>query len=218
MSFKDANPRPGEPKGLAEKTSVWSSAKLSNPRVAPILELFSRDISAKRLIGGMIIGEDNPRLRSEDLPIEELNRVVATLLGGDPGDLPEALIPLYRLDDRADETAMLPVFDEQGLLPAKGSGPLEVSSNDTSGREDSEKTVDDCPSSAPLPSQATLLCELEDDDVRGEVSRVISPRLTRISKGSAPAPHAMRSACVLASWKHGAELPLAHLAFAGTKF
>ncbi|KAE8809709.1 hypothetical protein D1007_13597 [Hordeum vulgare] len=103
MSFKDANPELKELKGLLEKTSTWSSAKLSDPRAAPILERFSRHISAKRLTGGMIvkeflaqrlapiqahsrplwdyqIGDDNLRLWSEDLPTEELNRVVATLV------------------------------------------------------------------------------------------------------------------------------------------
>ncbi|KAE8812374.1 hypothetical protein D1007_10739 [Hordeum vulgare] len=57
MSLKDANPRLEEPKGQPEKTSAWSVAKLSNPRAAPILERFSRDISAKRLTGGMIVKE-----------------------------------------------------------------------------------------------------------------------------------------------------------------
>ena len=56
---------------------------------------------------------------------------MATMLGGDPVDLPEDLVPLYRLDDRADLIAVLPVFDERGLLPAEGSGPVEVSSSDT---------------------------------------------------------------------------------------
>ncbi|KAE8789578.1 hypothetical protein D1007_36223 [Hordeum vulgare] len=163
------------------------------------------------------IGDDKLRLWSQDLSTEELNKVVVTLLGGDPGDLPKALAPMYCLDDRANLIAVLPVFDERGLLPAEGSGPVEVSSDDTSGREDSKKTVDDCPTSAPLPSQATLLRELEDDDVTDEVFAVISPRQTRISRGSASAPRATRSSCVLASRKHGAESPLAHPASAGGK-
>ncbi|KAE8789621.1 hypothetical protein D1007_36272 [Hordeum vulgare] len=57
MSFKDANPRLEEPKGLPKKTSVWSSTKLSDPRAVPVLERFSRDISTKRLTGGMIVKE-----------------------------------------------------------------------------------------------------------------------------------------------------------------
>ncbi|KAE8782363.1 hypothetical protein D1007_44281 [Hordeum vulgare] len=113
---------------------------------------------------GKKFGDDDLRLQAEDLPTEELNKVVATLLGGNPGDLPEALVPLYRLDNRDDLITTLPVFAEQGLLPAEGSGPVEVSSEDTSDGEDSEKTVDDCPTSAPLR-------ELEDDDVAGEVHR-----------------------------------------------
>ncbi|KAE8766693.1 hypothetical protein D1007_62050 [Hordeum vulgare] len=119
-------------------------------------------------------GDDKLRLRSEDLPTEELNKVMATLLGGDPGDLPEALGPLYRLDDRTDLIATLPVFDERGLFPVEGSGPVEVSSDDTLGGEDLENTVDNCPTCAPLPSQSILLCELEDDDATGKVSAVIS--------------------------------------------
>ena len=55
MSLKDAKPRLEEPKGLPEKTSAWSSAKLSDPRAMPVLERFFRDISAKRLTGGMIV-------------------------------------------------------------------------------------------------------------------------------------------------------------------
>ncbi|KAE8774763.1 hypothetical protein D1007_52787 [Hordeum vulgare] len=87
----DANPRLEEPKGLPEKTSACSSAKLSDPRAVPILERFSSDISASRLTRGMIVkeflaqrlaplqahsrplwdywaGEDELRLRSQDLP------------------------------------------------------------------------------------------------------------------------------------------------------
>ncbi|KAE8771191.1 hypothetical protein D1007_56974 [Hordeum vulgare] len=109
--------------------------------VIPILEVFSRDISAKMLTGGMIVneflvqrlaplqahsrplwdnqlGHDMLRLRSHDLPTQELKRVMTTQLGGEPGDLPAALGPLYCLDDRADLIAVLPVFDERGLLPA----------------------------------------------------------------------------------------------------
>ncbi|KAE8771749.1 hypothetical protein D1007_56331 [Hordeum vulgare] len=110
---------------------------------------------------------------------------MATLLGGDPSDLPEALGPLYHLDDRANLIAMLPIFDERGLFPTEGSGPVEVSSDDTFGWEDSEKAVDDCPASTPRPSRDVLLRELEDDDVIGEVSVVISSRVTGISSGSA---------------------------------
>ncbi|KAE8779400.1 hypothetical protein D1007_47613 [Hordeum vulgare] len=139
-----------------------------------------------------------------------MNRVMATLLGGDPGDLPEDLGPSYRLDDRADLIAALPVFDERGLFPAEGSGPVEVSSDDTFGGEHSEKTTGDCPTSAPLPSQAVLLRELEDDDVTGEVSLVRSSHLTRISSGPVSAPCATRSGCVLAPRKHGVVSPLAH--------
>ncbi|KAE8797273.1 hypothetical protein D1007_27518 [Hordeum vulgare] len=156
MSLKDANPRLEVPMGLTEKTSVWSSAKLSNPRAAPILEHFSRDINTKRLTGGMIekeflaqrmaplqahsrpvwdyqFGDDKLRIQSQGLPTEELKRVVATLLGGDLGDLLEAAGPFYRFDNRADLIAALPVFDEQGLFLAEGSGPVEVSSDDTFG-------------------------------------------------------------------------------------
>ncbi|KAE8798271.1 hypothetical protein D1007_26567 [Hordeum vulgare] len=57
MYLKDAIPRLEEPKGLPEKTSAWSSAKLSDPRVVPVLERFSSDISAKGLTGGMIVKE-----------------------------------------------------------------------------------------------------------------------------------------------------------------
>ncbi|KAE8810166.1 hypothetical protein D1007_13234 [Hordeum vulgare] len=91
MSLKDANPRPEEPKGLPEKTFTWSLVKFSDPRVVPILERFSRDISTTKMAGGMIVkeflaqrlaplqahsrplwdyraGDDELRLRSQDLP------------------------------------------------------------------------------------------------------------------------------------------------------
>ncbi|KAE8780199.1 hypothetical protein D1007_46688 [Hordeum vulgare] len=55
MSLKDTNPWLEVPKGLSEKSSAWSSTKLSDPRTMPIPERFSRDISAKRLTGGMIV-------------------------------------------------------------------------------------------------------------------------------------------------------------------
>ncbi|KAE8767254.1 hypothetical protein D1007_61424 [Hordeum vulgare] len=57
MCLKYGNPRLEEPKELPEKTSAWSSAKLSDPRATPVLERFSRDISAKRLTEGMIVRE-----------------------------------------------------------------------------------------------------------------------------------------------------------------
>ncbi|KAE8775007.1 hypothetical protein D1007_52529 [Hordeum vulgare] len=57
MSIKGANPRLEVQMGLPEKTSAWSSMKLSDPRVVPILESFSHDISAKRMTGGMIAKE-----------------------------------------------------------------------------------------------------------------------------------------------------------------
>ncbi|KAE8787210.1 hypothetical protein D1007_38823 [Hordeum vulgare] len=60
--------------------------------------------------------EDKLRLRSQDLPAEELSKVMAILLGDDLGDLPEAVGPLYRLNDQADLVAVMPVFDERGLL------------------------------------------------------------------------------------------------------
>ncbi|KAE8788791.1 hypothetical protein D1007_37155 [Hordeum vulgare] len=119
--------------------------KLSDPRVVPILERFSHEISATRLTGGMIVkeflaqrlaplqahytplwdyrvGDDELRLRSQDFPNEELNRAMAILLGGDPCDMPEDLGPLYHLDDRADLIAELLVFDERGIFPAEGFG------------------------------------------------------------------------------------------------
>ncbi|KAE8798613.1 hypothetical protein D1007_26098 [Hordeum vulgare] len=124
--------------------------------VVPVLERFSRDISAKRQTGGMILKEflaqrfapiqahsrplweyrasdDELRLRSRDLTREDMSRVFEILLGGDPGNLPEALGPLYRRDDRTNLVAVMPVFNERGLLPAEGSGLVEVPSSDTSG-------------------------------------------------------------------------------------
>ena len=89
--------------------------------------------------------------------------------------------------------------------------------DDTSGREDSEKTVDDCPTSAHLPSQVVLLRELENDDDTCEVSAVAPSRRTRISRGPASAPRAMRYACVLAPRERGAQSPLAHAASGGRK-
>ncbi|KAE8773133.1 hypothetical protein D1007_54778 [Hordeum vulgare] len=94
MSLNDTNPRLEVPKKLLEKTSAWSSAKLSDPRarLAP-LQLHSRPLWDYQL------GDDKLTLRSQELLTEELNRVVATLLDGDLGDLPKALGPLYRLDN-----------------------------------------------------------------------------------------------------------------------
>ncbi|KAE8803452.1 hypothetical protein D1007_20680 [Hordeum vulgare] len=195
MSLKDANPRLEEPEALSEKTSAWSSTRLSDPRATPVLERFSLDINVKRLTGGMIVkeflaqrlaplqahsrplwdysaGDDELRLSSQDLPTDERSRVVAILLGGDPGDIPEARGPLYRLDDRTDVIAGLPVFDERGRLPAVGSSPVEVSFGDTSGEVHSEKTDDDSPTSAPLPSKVVLLRKLADDDAAGEGRRL----------------------------------------------
>ncbi|KAE8787897.1 hypothetical protein D1007_38115 [Hordeum vulgare] len=128
-------------------------------------------------------GDDELRLRPQYISTEELNRVVATLLGDDPDDLPKALGPLYRFGNRADLIATLRVFDERGIFSAEGSSPVEVSLDDASGGEDSEKTADDCLASMPLLSEAVLLRDLEDDDVTGEVSAVISSRQSGVSKG-----------------------------------
>ncbi|KAI4995828.1 hypothetical protein ZWY2020_037916 [Hordeum vulgare] len=57
MSLRDANPRLEEPKRLPEKTSAWSSAKLSDRRAVPILECFSHYISASTLTREMIVKE-----------------------------------------------------------------------------------------------------------------------------------------------------------------
>ncbi|KAE8820453.1 hypothetical protein D1007_01601 [Hordeum vulgare] len=137
--------------------------KALQPSVVPVLERFSRDVSTKRLTRGMIVkeflaqrlaplqaqsrplweyraGDDELWLRSRDFPTHDLSRAVVILLGGDPGGLLEALGPLYRRDDRADLVAMMPVFNERGLLPAEGSSPVEVSSGVTSVEGVSEKT------------------------------------------------------------------------------
>ncbi|KAE8773696.1 hypothetical protein D1007_54037 [Hordeum vulgare] len=161
MCLKDANPRLEEPKGLPEKTFACSSAKLSDPQVVPVLERFSRDISAKRLTGGI-------------------------LLGGDLGEHPDALGSLYRRDDRTNLVGTMPVFNERGLLPVVGSGPVEVSSGDTSGEGSSEKTVNDRTMSVPLPSQSVLLRELKDDGANDDTSNGTPLRPARASTGLVP--------------------------------
>ncbi|KAE8810943.1 Far1 [Hordeum vulgare] len=186
----DANSRLEDTKGFPEKTSAWSSMKLSDPRVVPVLERFSRDINAKRMNGGMIVkeflaqrlaplqahsrplweyraGDDELRLRYRDLRLEDLSRVLAILLGVDPGDLPEAL-------------------------------------------GGSEKTVDDRAVSVPLPSQFVLLRELEDDDATDDTIAGTPLRPARASRGLVLTPRTMRSACMHASRKLGAELSSAH--------
>ncbi|KAE8792868.1 hypothetical protein D1007_32559 [Hordeum vulgare] len=140
---------------------------------------------------------------------------MAILLGGDPGDLPEALGPLYRRDDRVDLVTAMHVFNERGFLQAEGSGPVEVSSGDTSGEGDSEKTVNDWLASVPLRSQSVLLRELEDDDATGVTPDGTSERPARASRGPVSTPRTTRSTCVLASRKFGVELSPAHHASAG---
>ncbi|KAE8792796.1 hypothetical protein D1007_32666 [Hordeum vulgare] len=238
MCLKDAKPWLEEPKELLEKTSAWSSAKLSDPRIVPVLEHFSSDISAKRMTGGLIVkvflaqrfaplhehsktlweywaGDDELRRRSRDLPIEDLRRVVAILLGSNPGDLPEAVGPLYHRDDLANLVVAMPIFTERGLLPAEGSVSVEVSSGDTSGEGGLEKIVDDRAASVPLPSQSVLLRELEDDDATGDTSTGTPSRLARASTGPMPTTRAMRYLCVIASRKLGAEPSSAHPASVG---
>ncbi|KAE8807976.1 hypothetical protein D1007_15657 [Hordeum vulgare] len=152
-------------------------------RLAP-LQAHSRPLRDYRA------GDEELRLWYEDLPTDELSRVAAILLGGDPGDLPEALGPLYRLENRADVIAGLPVFDERGLLPAVGSSHVEVSSGNTSHEGDLEKTIEDCLASAPLPSQVVLLRELADDAATGEVSAGVPSCPIHTSRGPASTPRA----------------------------
>ncbi|KAE8766658.1 hypothetical protein D1007_62085 [Hordeum vulgare] len=128
MCLMDANPRLEEPK-----------------RLAP-LQAHSRPLWEYRA------GDNELRLRSRDLSSMDLSRVFAIFLGGDPGDLPETLGLLYHHDNRTDLVAPMPVFNERGQLPAEGSGPVEVSSGDTSGEGGLEKTVDNRAVSVPLPS------------------------------------------------------------------
>ncbi|KAE8797314.1 hypothetical protein D1007_27564 [Hordeum vulgare] len=186
-----------------------------------MLERFSRDISAKRRTEGMIVkeflvqrlaplqahtrpvweyraGDDKLRLRSRDLPTEDLSRAVAILLGDDPGDLPEALGPLYNPDDWANLVITMPVFNEQGLLPAECSSPVEVLSGDTSGEGDSKKTVEDRAASVPLSSQSVLQRDLEGDDAIGGTSTGTPSRWARASRGLCRlhAPHGLH-ACLL---------------------
>ncbi|KAE8809205.1 hypothetical protein D1007_14250 [Hordeum vulgare] len=240
MSLEDANPRLEEPKGLSEKTSAWSLVKLSHPRVALVLECFSRDISTKRLTGGMIVqkflpqrlaplqahsrplweyrsGDDELRLRSQDLPTEDLSRVVAILLGGDPSDLLGALGPLYRRDDQDGLVTAMHVFNERGILPAEGSGPVEVSSGNTSGEGNSREDRRRLPGERTFPSQVILLRKLEDDDATDAAPAGASSHPTRTSRGPVWTPRAMRSACVLASQKLGAEPSPTHPASVGRK-
>ncbi|KAE8794757.1 hypothetical protein D1007_30479 [Hordeum vulgare] len=173
----------------------------------------SSDIGAKRLTGGMIVkeflaqclaplqahsrplweyrvGDEGLRLRSRDLPTEDLSRATTILVGGDPGDLPEALGLLYCHDVRANLVATMHVFNELVLLPAEGSGPVEVSSGDTSNEGDSKRTADDRPTCVPLPSQSILLRDLEDDDATGVPPAGISSRPARPSRG----PRRLRAA------------------------
>ncbi|KAE8797051.1 hypothetical protein D1007_27837 [Hordeum vulgare] len=228
MGLKDVNPHVEEPKGLPEKTSTWSWAKLSEPRVAPVLERFTCDISVKRLTAGMIVteflaqrlatlqahsrrlwgyrtGDEELRLWSQDFPTDELSRIVAILLGGNLGEFPEALGPLYRLDHRADMITRLPVFDEHGLFPTAGSGPVEVSSGDTSGEGDSEKTVEDCLTSAPLPSLVVLLRGLTDDDAASGGRHLAEDEEKKCGIKSKVAPDALPVLCNASSPADGEE-------------
>ncbi|KAE8803657.1 hypothetical protein D1007_20504 [Hordeum vulgare] len=75
---------------------------------------------------GLLAGDDELRVRSPGLPTEEMSRVMAILLGSDPGDLPDTMGPLYRIDDWVDVIIGLSDFDERGLLPAEGPEPVEV--------------------------------------------------------------------------------------------
>ncbi|KAE8819128.1 hypothetical protein D1007_03115 [Hordeum vulgare] len=133
---------------------LTSSLEVVDNEDGPTMEMGSNDTAPKpvrvhpaspwsRPLWEYQAGDDELRLRSRDLPLEDLSRVLVILLGGDPGNLPEALGPLYHRDDRTELVAAMPVFNERGLLPAEGSRPVEVSSGDTSGEGGSEKTVDD---------------------------------------------------------------------------
>ncbi|KAE8813701.1 hypothetical protein D1007_09206 [Hordeum vulgare] len=118
--------------------------------------------------------DDQLKLRSRDLSVQELSRVVATLLGDEPGDLPEGANPMYLHDNRANLVAALPVFGERWLFPPEDPSLVEVSLGNTSGGGYSERTVDDCPASAPPLLWADLLRELDDDDDVGEAPCVLT--------------------------------------------
>ena len=68
------------------------------------------------------------------------------LLGKDPGCLPAAHLPLYRLDDGVELAASMPDFNERGLVPSGSPDyPVVLSSDEDSvegeeEEEDSEAT------------------------------------------------------------------------------
>ena len=57
------------------------------------------------------------RLRPDDLPDEELSKVMHSLLEKDQGGPLETHLPLYRRDDGEKVAAAMPVFNERGLVP-----------------------------------------------------------------------------------------------------
>jgi hypothetical protein len=204
MDARDPNPRLESPTELPEKLDRWGHEKLTDPWAALVLRRMMTDMEASALTGAMLVkefltqrlaplqvhsrpmwefqgAEDDIRLCSGSLTGEELDKAMHALLEKDPGDLPEAHIPLYHRVDRAALVTAMPVFNELGLVPLElPNSPVMVSSGDNAGEkgeEDSEATVDDVVDVSP-PSQTELLCGLSDDDDDAEPPAKEPPRST----------------------------------------
>ena len=63
------------------------------------------------------------RLRPDDLPKEELNKVLRLLVGKDQGCPPDTHLPVYRRLYGEKITAAMPAFNERGLIPLAPTGP-----------------------------------------------------------------------------------------------
>lgn len=80
---------------------------------------------------------------------EELNGVLATLLGSVPKDLPEEALSLYCYPERAELVAVMPIFDQWGIVPDGHDGPrgnpprVVLDTSDSDSNKDSEATTAD---------------------------------------------------------------------------
>lgn len=139
---------------------------------------------------------DALRLRVAGMKGGEADVAWDTLLSCIPGDILEAHAPLYSRDDMKDLVASMPAFNKLGLEPPDHpDSPMELSSGNSDGDEDSEETEDDDPEEASPSSWRDLLLGLDDDDADADELPAVdsswptrTPRRAESTPSTAQAP------------------------------
>lgn len=135
---------------------------------------------------------DMMRLHVAILMSEEMDGALGVLLGHTPEDRLEDASPLYCYEERLGMVAVMPAFDEWGLVGVGHDGPrgnpstVVLDSSDGDSAEDSEATVEEeNVSRAPPRHRRRSLRDFEDDDATAadEQPQAVPPQPTDMVGG-----------------------------------